>query len=582
MRRLCCLLIISAVLSLISPPYSYAQKKVLAIFNLSATNIESMGYNGEILHTLISSIETDKSIELMPRREIEEMLFRSEIVLDNSEEAVIKAGIALGINFVLYGEVTKKGPMIVTRLNLMDIEGKTILNTWNVVFQDRDSILKKIPKITEEVSTALSNWKRSSGASTVNETQLSPSIDIDYLNVANEGNSVGLSWKTSTQSSSLSYNVYRSEHSDGHYQFVGKTSDCFFKDSTINKGQSYYYKIGILPENQPEIKSSHIAQIRNAGQRIPYPPLVMGAKGYIKRAEIKFVPSLKNGQEFFNIIRYNLYRQKGANDWENIKTIDSKNMFQTDSIFTVIDESGLKDGTDYTYALSSTDDSNIESSLSDPALVFIAKAPVLSLVTDNLLRKINLSWTFVQNASGYYVYRKTENISWEKIADIAESITTSYSDEKNISDGKQYFYRISAYDDKKESGCSNEVKGKTKDLPGFPENLQSQVTAAKSVTLLWAAIEDPDIGGYNIYRGVDCNNIKKIASIKNYRSNTYLDKGDALKPLEDGKNYIYSYLEKGEAVTPLEDGKKYFYAISSFNLFDAEGQRSNCIMAETK
>ncbi|MBA3038043.1 MAG: hypothetical protein FP814_16335 [Desulfobacterium sp.] len=581
MRRLYCLLIISAALSIISPPNLYAQKKVLAIFNLTAANIEAMGYNGEILHALISSIETDKSIDLLPRREIEEMLFRTDINLDNSEKAVILAGKALGINFVLFGEVTKKGSMIVTRLNLMDIEGKTILNSWSVVFTDHDSILKKIPKITEEISTALSNWKRSSGSIT-NENRLSQSIDLDYLNVINEGDSVGLSWKINTQKSSLSYNVYRSENSDGPYQFVGSTSDCFYKDTTVKKGQSYYYNIGIIAETEPEIKSSHTTQIQNVGQRVPRPPLVMGAKGYIKRAEIKFVPSLKNEQDYFNIVKYNLYRKKNENDWENIKTVDSKNMTQTDPIITVIDESGLNDGANYTYALSSTDDSNIESPLSDPVSISTVKAPVLTLVRDDLLRKINLSWTFVENASGYSLYRKTENASWEKVADITEVLTTNFSDVKNISDGIQYIYRITAYDDKKESGCSNEVKGKTKELPGFPENLQSQDSLAKSVTLTWTAIEDPDIGGYNIYRGADCNNMQKIASIKNYRSNTYFDKGDALKPLEDGKNYIYSYLEKGDALKPLDDGKKYFYAISGFNLFDAEGKRSNCIEAETK
>lgn len=565
-RRLYCLLTISAFLLFISSPYSYAQssyaqKKVLAIFNLTAVNIEAMGYNGDILHALISSIETDKSIDLMPRREIEEVFFKSDIVQDNSEEAVIAAGKALGINFVLFGEVTKKGSLIITRLSLMDIESKNILNNWSLVFPDRDSILKKIPKITEEISAALSNWKSSSGGSP-NKTQLSPSIDLDYLNVINEGDSVGLSWKISTQKSPLSYQVYRSENSNGPYQLIGNTSDCYFKDTKVSKGESYYYSIGIIIGTEPEVKSSQTAQIHNAGQRIPYPPLIMGVKGYIKRAEIKFVPSLKNEQGYFNIVKYNIYRKKNTNDWEQVKTIDLKNNLQTDPIFTVFDESDLKDGADYIYALSSTDDSNIESPLSNPISVSTIKVPVLSLDKDNLLRKITLSWTFTENASGYYLYRKTENTSWEKVAGITEILTTNFADVKNISDGRQYFYYITAFDDKKESGPSNEVKGKTKDLPAFPENLQSQGVMAKSVKITWTSIEDPDIGGYNIYRGIDSANMQKIASIKNYRSNTYLDKGDTLTPLDDGKNY--------------------FYAISSFNLFDAEGKLSNCVKAETK
>lgn len=562
MKRLCRLLLISACLLLILSPYSYAQKKVLAIFNLTATNIEAMGCNGEILQALISSIETDKSIDLMPRREIEEVLFKSDIVLDNSEKAVLEAGKALGINYVLFGEVTKKGSLIITRLNLMDIANNTVINNWSVIFPNNNSILKKVPKITEEISACLSNRKSSIADTTPVKKQLLPPLDLDYLNVLNEGDSVGLSWKITTQQSPISYNVYRSENRSGPYQFVGKTSDTYFKDTTVIKGQSYYYNIGISHGIEPEVKSSRTAQISNVGQRIPHPPLVMGIKGYIKRTGINFVPSLKNEQEYFNIIKYSVYRQKNPNDWENIKTIDLQNRTETNPVFTVFDERDLKDGTEYTYALSSTDDSNIESPRSDSISVSTVKTPVLTLEKDNLLRKIILSWKFVEQVSGYNLYRKTENTSWEKIADIKEFLTTNFTDAKNISDGQQYFYHVTAYDDKKESDPSNEVKGKTKDLPAFPENVQSQGIMAKSVKITWTALEDPDIGGYSIYRGSDCNNLQKIASIKNYRSNTYLDKGDIL--------------------TPLEDGKVYFYAIACFNLFDAEGALGKCIKAETK
>jgi fibronectin type 3 domain-containing protein len=56
--------------------------------------------------------------------------------------------------------------------------------------------------------------------------------------------------------------------------------------------------------------------------------------------------------------------------------------------------------------------------------------------------------------------------------------------------------------------------------------------------------------------------MKKIATIREYKSNTYLDKGDAFTPLDDGRNY--------------------FYAITSFNLFDAEGKLSTYVQASTK
>lgn len=535
-----------------------AQKSPLAIFNLKATNIDAMGYNGEILHALISSIESDKNIDLMPRREIEEVLSKAGLIQDNTHEAVLTAGKALGINFVLFGDVTKKGSEILTKLSLMDIQNKGIVKSWDIVFRDRDSILNKIPEFSKELSDILANYKGGAAA----QAQPQISADIEYLNAKIEGDSVRLTWKLKTHKASLSYHVYRAENKDGPYQFMGKTADSHFLDSSVKKGLTYFYRIGIISGNEPEVKSYHTALFMTTGEKRPHPPLVMSGKGYVKRAEIKFVPSLKNEQDKFNITKYKIYRQKGPEDWQNIGATDSKNTSQFDIDFTVFDESDLKDGATYIYALSSLDDKNAESPLSDPVSVGTVKNPVLSLDKDDLLRKVILSWKPVDNIAGYYLYRKTENTEWKKVAGISGALKTNITDEKELSDGLQYLYYLTAYDDKKETGPSNEVKAKTKDLPVFPANLQAQGGLVKSVRISWTPLEDPDVGGYNIYRGLDNSSMKKIATVREYKSSSYLD--------------------KGEAFTPLEDGRNYFYAAASFNLFDTEGKLSTYVQAVTK
>ncbi|MDP2863730.1 MAG: hypothetical protein Q8N95_13155 [Desulfobacterales bacterium] len=559
MKKFCFLTVLTVFLLCMMFSHASAQKSPLAIFNLKATNIEAMGYNGEILHALISSIESDKNIDLMPRREIEEVLFKTGLVQDNTHEAVLTAGKALGINFVLFGEVTKRGSEILTKLSLMDIQNKGLVKNWDLAFRDRDSILQKIPEFSRELSNILSNYKSGAGAASI-ESQ--PSTDVEYLNSKIEGDAVRLSWKLRTHKTSLSYHVYRAESKDGPYQFLGKTTDSFFQDSSVKKGLTYFYQIGIIAGPDPEVKSSYTALFINAGEKRPHPPLLMSGKGYVKRVEIKFVPSLKNEQDKFNIAKYKIYRQKGPGDWQHIGVTDSKNTSQFDIDFTVFDESDLKDGTTYTYALSSLDDKNAESPLSDPVPVETIRNPVLSLDKDDLLRKVILSWKQVDNVAGYYLYRKTENTGWKKVAVISGSSKINITDEKELSDGRQYLYYLTTYDDKKETGPSNEVKTKTKDLPAFPVNLQAQGGLVKSVRISWTPLEDPDVGGYNIYRGTDNSNMKKIAAVREYKSSAYLD--------------------KGETFTPLDDGRNYFYAITSFNLFDAEGKLSAYVQASTK
>jgi len=559
MNKFCFLTVLTVFLICIIFSHAIAQKTPLAIFNLKATNIEAMGYNGEILHALISSIESDRNIDLMPRREIEEILYKTGIVQDNTHGAVLAAGKALGINFILFGDVTKSGSEILTKISLMDIQNKEIVKNWDIVFRDRDSILQQLPEFSRELSNILSNYISGAGSASI-ESQTS--TDVEYLNAKIEGDAVRLSWKLRTQKTSSSYNVYRAENKEGPYQFLGKTENSFFQDSAVKKGLTYFYRIGIIAGTDPEVTSSYTALFVTSEEKRPYPPLVMSEKGYVKRIEIKFVPSLINEQEKFKITKYKIYRQKSPGDWQHIGVTDSKNISQFDIDFTFFDESDLKDGATYTYALSSLDDKNSESPLSDNVSIETIRNPVLSLDKDGLLRKVILSWKPIDNISGYYLYRKTENTGWKKISGISGASKINITDENELSDGQQYLYYLTAYDDKKETGPSNEVKAKTKDLPAFPANLQAQGGLVKSVRISWTPLEDPDVGGYNIYRGLDSSNMKKIAAVREYKSSSYFDKGEAYMPLEDGRNY--------------------FYAVTSFNLFDAEGKLTTNVQASTK
>ena len=75
-------------------------------------------------------------------------------------------------------------------------------------------------------------------------------------------------------------------------------------------------------------------------------------------------------------------------------------------------------------------------------------------------------------------------------------------------------------------------------------------------------VDDPDIGGYTVYRGDQPGNFTKIGRVKGYRTGAYLDKGKVFKPLEDGKTY--------------------YYKLVSFNLFNAEGEPTPIIQVTTK
>jgi fibronectin type 3 domain-containing protein len=139
---------------------------------------------------------------------------------------------------------------------------------------------------------------------------------------------------------------------------------------------------------------------------------------------------------------------------------------------------------------------------------------------------------------------------------------TNWSDQKELKDGRKYSYYLTARGANGETEPSTEIKAKTKDLPPVPKSFNAKSGFVKSVELSWTPFDDPDVGGYSIYRGPDETNLVKIATVKGCKSDSFMD--------------------KGKLFSPLEDGMKYYYLIAAFNLFDAEGKASKPIAANTK
>jgi fibronectin type 3 domain-containing protein/TolB-like protein len=544
-----------------STAYAGAAQNALAIFNLTPTNMEAMGYDGEILYALISALERQKTIELMSRRDMEKVLFQAGLVQGGDTASVAKAGKALGISFILFGSVTKKAGRILATLKLMDVENKRLIKTWNKSFAGREAILNEIPKFAGELTSTISNREESYAVPAAAAAQVE--VKIENLRATSQGKKVLLTWKFDPSQPIVGFNIYRSENSEGPYQHQGKTDQNLFEDAKIKKGKSYYYRVGLKLSSGEEIKSSLTAQIKSAGEKIPHPPLVMGGNGYIRRAEIKFVPALMNEQEKFKIKTYKVFRKKSSDSsWKNISSVSAKMTSQSELAFKVEDKQDLADGETYFYAVVSLDDKKRESPMSDPVTVKTVDRPVLKVEQDNLLRQINVAWEPRENIAGHYLYRRQGQNDWRKMTTIRAPAKPALTDKKDLEDGQTYQYQLTAYDAKGESGPSNTVQAKTKDLPPFPQDVITQSGLVKSVKIFWTPVEDPDVGGYAVYRGTSTENLKMITKVKGYKSNSFLDKGSGFDPLKDGQDY--------------------FYAIVSYNLFGADGKPTKAVQATTK
>ncbi|MDF1590435.1 MAG: fibronectin type III domain-containing protein [Desulfobacterales bacterium] len=556
-----CILLFAVCGLLLLPAAATARQNALAIFNLIPTNIEAMGYNGDILYALISTLEKEKNIELMPRREMEEILFHAGIVQGDNPEMILKAGKVLDTNFILFGQVTKAGQQIQARLKLMDIKKNTVVKTWTPTYSGREAILSGVPELARELSASV--LKSPQTAAPPPAERIEPRIDITNFRAEFRDGKVVLKWEVDSSRPAVGFNLYRSETLEGPYQYHGKATENMFVDANIKRGRSYFYRVGVLLASGEEIKGRQAARIQSVGEKIPHPPLILESRGHIGRAVIKFVPSLQNEQEKFSIKEYKIYRQKQVDgNWENISTIEAKLSSQSELAFSVEDTRELDDGRTYIYAVASVDQEKRESPLSDTVSITTVERPVLTLVKDNLLRRTIFSWQPIQNVDGYYLYRQGDGKDWEKVGRINDAAAVKTEDTSELEDGRFYRYYLSAYDAKGETGPSKLVKAKTKDLPLPPADLLAESGLVKAVRLSWTPLKDPDVGGYFIYRGTQPEALKQIEKINSHT--------------------VGAYQDKGAMFVSLEDGATYHYVVSSFNLFGAEGKQTPAVTAKTK
>lgn len=540
-----------------------ASANSMALFNLKPTSIEAMSYNGEIMYALRNQLEQTGELNLMPRRVMQETLERLGLTQSTNQATIRQAGIKLGVEFVLFGSVAYQNERAIADLKLLKVRLNKIVGTWRFFFYGEDSIQNQMPTIVEAL-TQVTLTERPTSASDLTSVGAEAAPDpIQKLSLSNRQASVGLSWSV-VASDPVGFNIYRSQTVDGPFQLLGKTTKTAFDDTRIQKGQTYYYRIGVILSLGEETKSPQTVQVMNAGEKQPNPPLVMSSSGHVRRAVLKMVPSLQNQKDGFEITHYIIWRATAlqAPQWVQVAEVAAKPSlpFGIETVFE--DTQQLSDGARYFFAVSSQDTQKRRSPLSSPMEIQTVEVPELRLVKDDLLRRIELSWTSVFGATGYHLYRSGNDEQWARVATIKGNQGSQHADQKKLTDQKTYQYRVTAFDEKGETGPSNVISAKTKDLPPIPSGLIAQNGEVKSVTLTWTPVNDPDVGGYTIFRGEEPTKLEKIASVEGSPSNQYLDKSNLF--------------------VALEDGKRYFYAIDCYNLFKAAGERTEIVEATTK
>ncbi len=204
--------------------------------------------------------------------------------------------------------------------------------------------------------------------------------------------------------------------------------------------------------------------------------------------------------------------------------------------------------------------------------VTFAKKPTFTLTSTT--DSVNLTWTMVDGADGYRVYRRDEgdNTKYERLADVGA--TNSYTD-KNLESGTRYRYLIHAYRYDVNGGYQYTATGGKEVYTALvAPKISAEQTDANAITVTIGAVNNAT--EYVIYRSVDLPLFEEYVTVS---EPLYVD-----TDVQAGSDYGYKVIARSANSVSAESesvsvrakilGAK-LEVVTSGELFDSINERAN-------
>lgn len=309
------------------------------------------------------------------------------------------------------------------------------------------------------------------------------------------------------------YKVYRKKAGEKDFTALGVVKGTTYKDNSAQVGQEYYYTV-----------RAYVGETSNLGSF---------DKNGIKGVALPKKPTLKTAESVdFNAIKVTWKKVDGASGYYVYRKADGEKYFKQiaevngNKTFTSTDLSATT-GVKYQYTVRAYRNRNGTpyAGLYDSKGVTATactKAPTIKSGVSTVSDKLKLTWSKVNGATGYNVYRKLENDkSYKLIKTINGNGNVEFTD-SGLKCGVKYYYRVNGFrtvDSKNYEGLGS------KDYLGLTTPAQPALKSAKSlgyntISIEWTKVEGAT--GYDIYRKTT-GTYSKIGTVDKQSTVTFKD-----------------------------------------------------------
>jgi fibronectin type 3 domain-containing protein len=358
-----------------------------------------------------------------------------------------------------------------------------------------------------------------------------------------------LQWDANSEYDLEGYKIYRSTTSGfspgpGNLIATIYAPQTNHSDTGLTTNLTYYYRVAAFDNVTPANEGTPSVEVGGTPGGFA-PGAVTNLQIFIVATGNALNLQWDNLSQFYAIAYYNVYRSTSSG------FIPSGGNLIASPTTNYYNDSGLSDGIPYYYRITgvnvyalegnaSTEESGTPQDSTAPAQVI-----GLTINVNPVGETLDISWSALGgDVAGYLLYRNTTLSDFILLA----NLTVTYYNNSGLTDGANYYYKVSAYDEVPNEGInSTPVIGTPADTtaPGQVTGLAVTVVATgNELSLTWDISSAGDFATYLIYRS-DISSLGPYTNIVNRSTNSYTDTG-----LIDGQEYYYK-------VSAVDDGGPY-------------------------
>ena len=336
------------------------------------------------------------------------------------------------------------------------------------------------------------------------------------------GEGISLNWSVNDEFSN--FILYKREKGASDFKELTKVSSTTttYHDTSVTSGVVYEYALkAVSGDGTYESALSDVTSVP-----------------FLSKIESVTVASYAGGvkiswSKVVGAQEYIVYRRLLKGEWEQLKTVSASTTSYKDT--------KAESGKSYYYTVRAAAD-GYRSAYQNYEHYYLA-TPKVSKFDSQVGKGITVKWNAVSGAEKYYVYRKTGDSSWKKIA-TTENLR--YVD-KDIKFGKTYYYTLKAVGNGITTKCYSDG-WKCKYAPGTP-TISSVNGYSTKIKIKWSEVSGAE--GYKVYRKAE--NEKKYTNIAKIKGTTYTD-----KEAKKGVKYTYTVKAyKGKVTSECKKSSSY-------------------------